>query len=49
MFGMSEKHGDECSMDDDEECMECVAPGAEGPVRPGGGRRIVVVKECLVG
>ena len=44
---MSKKHRDEGSMDDDEECMESVAPVAKGTVPSGrGGVAIFVEKSC---
>ena len=42
---MREKHRDEGSMDDDEECMESVAPVAEGTVPSGQGGLATIVEE----
>ena len=42
---MSGKHPDEANMDDDEECMECVAQVAEGTIGSGRGC-LITVEEC---
>jgi hypothetical protein len=43
---MREQHRDKGSMNDDEECMESIAPVAEGTVPSGRGGLATIVEEC---